>query len=222
MTNYVQLRLKPTEAEGKTVTFHPQKGTNAQTDVVALGLGPAGLAALDPAELLDASVILLDPPTELPVLQAGQGSHLHVAARPVVRVAVCGDYPEHTNRSVARQMDHTPLLGNVQRAERLRRPEVHPHLAIGLQPTQPSPTQRPDQLQVLQPAVPTVEADALGAQAALLGRTQLLSEQVVLAEAVVRFVVDPIVAGDVAGAAGPQKGQPGGASCDGSGRARPV
>src|SRR5262249_61231075 len=108
MTNYVQLRLKPTQAEGKTVTFHPQKGTNAQTDVVALGLGPAGLAALDPAELLDASVILLDPPTELPVLQAGQGSHLHVAPPPVVPGRDCGHSPDPTNRSRARQRDPPP------------------------------------------------------------------------------------------------------------------
>src|SRR5437899_2955788 len=108
MANYVQLRLKPAHAAGKTVIFHPQESTNAQADVVALRLAPASLAALDPAELLDAPMILLDPPAELPVLQPRQRPHAQVASRPVVRVAVCGDHPEHADRPITRQMNHTP------------------------------------------------------------------------------------------------------------------
>src|SRR3954465_2370832 len=170
MANYIEFGLKPAKAEGKTVTFHPQEGTDAQADVVALRLGPAGLTALDPTELLDAAVVLLDAPAKVPVLQPGQRIHLQVAGRPVVRVTVCGDHPEHSNRSITRQMNHPPLLRDRHRAERLRRPEVPPHLAIGLQPPQPRPRKRPDQLQVLQAAEPTVEADALGLHPPFLGR----------------------------------------------------
>ncbi len=56
-----------------------------------------------PAELLDAPMILLNPPRELPVLQPGQCAHAQLAGRPVVRAAVCGDHPEHANRPIARQ-----------------------------------------------------------------------------------------------------------------------
>src|SRR5271166_5375275 len=142
MANYVHLRLKPTQAEGKAMTFHPQKGANAQADVVPLGLGPTRLAPLHPTELLDASVILLDPPRKIPVLQPRQGIHPQVVARPMVRVAVSGDHPEYTNRAIARQMNDPPLRRDVHRADRLRSPKIQPHLAVGLEPPQPIPSQR--------------------------------------------------------------------------------
>src|SRR5271155_1746554 len=95
LANYVQLCLKPANAEGKTVAFQAEEGTKAEPDVVALRLGPTRLTALDPAELLDPPMIFLDAPGEVRVLQARQDVHLQVAGRPIVRVAVCGDHPEH-------------------------------------------------------------------------------------------------------------------------------
>src|SRR4051812_5022866 len=207
MANYVQFGLKPADAKGKAVTFHPQEGTQAQPDVVALALGPPHLTALDPAELLDAPVILLDPPGKIRVLQTRQRLHRQVTGRPMVRVSVFVDHPEHSDRPVTRQMNLSSLFRNVHRTQRLRRPEVHPDLAIGLQPPQPDPAQGADFLEVLQAAVPTVEADAPGLQPALFRLTQLLDKQVVLAETVVNLVVKAVVAGEVPVPVRPEQGQ---------------
>src|SRR6202451_4776698 len=222
MANYVEFRLKPANAEGKAVTFHAQEGTDAQADVVALGLGTTSLTALDPTELLDAPVVLLDAPGEVTILQARQGIHLEVAGRPVVRVAVCGDHPEHTDRPITRQMNHTPRHRELHRADGLGLAEVHPYLAVGLQPAQPGPAQTAEQRKVVQAAVPTVEADTLGVQTTLEGGTQLLGEQVVLAVAVVGLVIDAVVAGDVAIPIGPDQGQEVDALDHGVVLARPV
>src|SRR5438309_820516 len=97
VANNVAFRLKPAPDEGKTVAFDSEKGTERQAKVLALRLGPAGLAAFDAAELLDAPLILLVPLAEIPVLQSGQRVPFPSAGRPVVRVAVCGDHPEHTD-----------------------------------------------------------------------------------------------------------------------------
>src|SRR4051812_9483476 len=83
MADYVEFGLEPANAEGKAVTFHTEEGPEAQADVVALGLGAASLTTFGPAELLDAAVVLLNPPGEVGVLQARQGVHAQVAGRPV-------------------------------------------------------------------------------------------------------------------------------------------
>src|SRR5207237_340201 len=147
--------------------------------------------------------VFLDPPREIGVLQTSQRIHPQVVGRPMVRVSVSVDHPEHSDRPITRQMNDPSWLGNVHRTYRLGLPEVYPHLAIGLQPTQPDPAQRADFLEVLQAAVPTVEADTLRTQTTLFRLTQLLDKQVVLAETVVGLVVDLVVTGDVPVAVGP-------------------
>lgn len=44
LADYVELRLEPANTEGKTVRLQPEEGAQAQPDVVAPRLGPAGLA----------------------------------------------------------------------------------------------------------------------------------------------------------------------------------
>jgi hypothetical protein len=69
------------------------------------------------------------------------------------------------------------------------------------------PLQRANQLEVVQTAVPTVQTDALGLQTPLLGRTQQVAKQVVLAVAIVDLIVKAVIAEDVSVAVGPQQRQ---------------
>src|SRR5262249_25011223 len=102
MADYVEFGLEPANATGKAVALQTEEGTEAEADVVALGPGTACLAAFHPAELLDPTVILLDPPGGIGVLQPRQSVQFPVAGRPVRRVPVSGDHPEDSNRPITR------------------------------------------------------------------------------------------------------------------------
>src|SRR6185437_11819808 len=198
------LGFQPTDALSKAMDLQAQKGTQRQTDMVALRPHRPRLATLDLRTLLDPPMVVLDRPTVLRVLLPRQSRHGQVTAGPVSNVTVWGDDLEYLDQSVARQPDLRSGGGNVGVPHRSRSLTVTIDQAVGFQPRQPGPAEMTQQLEVVQTAVPTVKQHAARLKAACVGGVEHVAEMIVLGVSV-RLVVDAVVAGNVAVAVGPQQ-----------------
>ena len=126
------------------------------------------LRPLHAALLLEAAMILLDAPGPLGVLQPRQVVHRLVAGRPVLRVSVWGDEPEHADEAVALQVDARARRRDGALAQRPVAGPVRVDQPVALELRQPAPAVAAHRLEVLQAGVPAVEGDALGREAARL------------------------------------------------------
>jgi hypothetical protein len=211
---------RPSAAAGRCTI--PSPITDRQADVVPLRPRGADLGPLHVAALLQRPVIRLDGPASLGQPEQLQLAHRHVAGRPVFNVPVSGDDLEDLDRPVALQPDHRAARRDRRLADRDEPAAVGVDPAVGLQLRQPPPAEGADQLQVVQAAVPAVEGDALRREAPGARRGEHGAEVVVLRQPIRLLVVDPIVAGGLAVAVGPEQGDEVDAPDDPLMLARPV
>ena len=78
---------------------------------------------------------------------------------------------------------------------------VHPPVVV--EPCQPSPPDRVNLFEVHQAAIPAVKKHIFRLESAFLGRVNQVPEMVVLGLAIIRLVIDPLIARQVALAIGP-------------------
>jgi hypothetical protein len=188
------------------MVLQTQECPDRQPDVVALRPGGPDLSPFHTAALLQAPVIVLDPPALLGVGQSGQLIHLQVVRRPVFNVPVSGDDLEDADRPEPLQMDDRPPRSDRHLGDGPVSLAIEIHLPVDLQLRQEGPTADSDRLEVLQGRVPAVKGHAPWLEAAGLGLVEHRPEVVVLGQAVLALVVEPVVAGDDPVAIGPDQG----------------
>jgi len=191
----VKLAIEKGKSGAPAMVFQAQVGTQRQADVVALRTFQAKLSRLNASKLLEGAMIHLDQPSPIGVELALWVAHRQAAGRPVVRVAVWVNRPQNLDHAVAAQMHLQTAGRNRQRAHCLLLTDCQADLAVGLQARQPVPTAVAHQLQVVQTALPTVERHQRGLETARLGLLKHDAEMVVLAQAILRFVIQAVVAG---------------------------
>ena len=80
---------------------------------------------------------------------------------------------------------------------------VRVHSPVVLEPCQPSPPDRVNLFEVHQAAIPALKKHIFRLESAILGRVNQVPEMVVLGLAIIRLVIDPVIARQVALAIGP-------------------
>ena len=133
--------------------------------------------------------------------------HLHVIRRPVLRLPVLGEGPEHTDHPVALEVDDPSLGRNGDGAHRPVAGAVGVDEPVALQPGQPPPPEAAEGLEVPEARVQAVEEDAARLEAALPCADQHLPEALVLRRSSHGFVVDAEVAWDELFVTGPEERQ---------------
>lgn len=83
------------------MTLKPQKRSQAQPNVITPRPARANLRPLDQAELLDATVIDFNRPSERRPLDSLHILHLNFVGGPQLNIAVCGDDLEDANQAIA-------------------------------------------------------------------------------------------------------------------------
>src|SRR5574340_1286948 len=207
IADYVRLGFKPGRAMTPTPRLQTQKRADRKADMVSLSHRPPHLATFHPAVLLQTPVVRLDGPRLLRVAQPLHRAQLQITAGPVLRVAVCGHDPKHFDQPVTRQPHYRSRRRDRGVADGHGGTTLPANQTVALQPRQPTPAKRTQQLKIVQAAVPTVEADTAWRQAPVPQPPQQGTKQGVFAEAVVRLVVNGPIAGHMTVAVGPQKRQ---------------
>lgn len=174
--------------------------------MIALGACRSRLRSLHTTELLDPSMIVLYRPSVAGILDAGQFAHLQIIGGPVFNVTVRGDDLEHPNEPIALQMHNTSTFTDLDLADGYQPLTIWIDQTIRFQPRQPNPLKSADFLEVGQAGVPTIKGHTLGLEAAFVRLVQHLLEVVVLRQAIIGFVIESVVARDVAVAIRPQQG----------------
>ena len=80
---------------------------------------------------------------------------------------------------------------------------VRVHPPVVLEPSEPSPPDRVNLFEVHKAALPAVKKHIFRLESAFLGRVNQVPEMVVLGLAIIRLVIDPVIARQVALAIGP-------------------
>src|SRR5574341_1601785 len=162
------------------MSFQAHEGAQGQTDMIALGEGQPELGALDAGELLEAAMVDLD----LPDLQRQPGAlldgHAQVAGGPVFNVAVWVNGLEHLDPAVAFEMHHCAVRRNEHFADGAIAAAIKVHQPIALELGQPVQGAVSQQLQVIQAAVPAIEAHQPRRKAARFGAADHRPEMLVL------------------------------------------
>src|ERR1051325_11933026 len=111
-------------------------------------------------------MILLDSPSLQSNLLALRFRHVQIVGSPVLHVVKVMNDPKDLDKAIALKMhDPTPFVdGNIGNRY-IARP-VGIDQSVGFELCQPFPTQGSDLLEVLQTAVPTIEADITGTKTA--------------------------------------------------------
>ena len=104
-------------------------------------------------------------------------------------------------------MDHRAGWGDVTIPDRPIANSVRVHPPVVLEPCQPSPPDRVNLFEVHQAAIPAVKKHIFRLESAFLGRVNQVPEMVVLGLAIIRLVIDPVIARQVALAIGPLQRQ---------------
>lgn len=202
------LRFVPTDAGTPAMHFQAHERPNGQEQMAPHRPVRPHVGALDPAALLQSTVIDLNAPALLGQRGPLGFSHGSIIGHPGFRVAVWGDHPEDVDEPIAAQMHHAALSGDRDVrdghgvAAALQRDQT-----VGLQAGQEGPVQSPQDLEVLEARIPAVEQDGGRRQPAALGHGQHLPEVGVLRVPTRRLVIDPEVAGQPVGARRPQQRQ---------------
>lgn len=183
--------------------FEADESSYCQTDMVALRYFQAILAAFDTSELFQASMVDFD----LPGVEFAKGGILQgqvqLGGCPVFSVTVCADGPEDLDPAITLEMDLAALRRDKDLADGSSSAAIDTDLAIALQLGQPMPTQRAQQLQVVEAAIPTVEEHQRGRKATSVRLKDHRLKMIVLAQLVLLLVVEPKVARQTTGAIGP-------------------
>jgi len=99
----------PADTRLQTMRLQTQESTQGAEKMIPLPVGAAHLSPLHSAELLDASIIGLDPLSLSCQFLPDFLGHLQGAGRPVFHVAVCDDDSEYPHQAVLYQM-HDPTF----------------------------------------------------------------------------------------------------------------
>lgn len=222
LANDPVFRLIPAHAGGVEMVLEPQERPDRHSDVISLCASRSGLGLVNPAALLQAPMIILDRPTQVGVLQASQLVHAQVVGCPVRNVTVWGDNLEDQDQTETLQVDRCARRRDRGRADGTTALTVEIDQPIRLQSGHPEPTMSAYGLEVFEAGVPTVEQDITWGKATCFRHVEHGEEVVVLGQAVVGFVVDPVVTGDASIAVGPEQGDEVDAPDDGVMFAGPV
>ena len=175
--------------------------------MIKLSHGPSNLRPLHPAALLQPPVVDLYTPAPRRQLLPPLLGHIQVIRRPVLRLPVLGEGPEHADEAVPLQVDD-PSLGRNGDGAHLPVPgAVGVDEPVALQPGQPPPPEAAEGLEVPEARVPAVEEDAAGLEAPLPGLHEHLPEALVLRRSSHGLVVDAEVARDELFVTGPEERQ---------------
>ncbi len=201
------LALVPTLARAPAFLLQSDKGSECQHDVIALRSFASRLTSLDATALLQASVVLFD--------EEGFGGdalslgfrHRKIACCPELRVFLIGiQSDEHPNQPVALQVDFGSFRGNGQVTNVTLPLPIQVDEAIGLQARQPVPPLVTDRFEIGQTGVPTVEANVLRGEPALLGGVEHRPEMRVFGHPIHRSVGKAAVKGKFGSSVCPQQG----------------
>src|SRR5215204_6297797 len=184
------LRLIPTDALVIAVTLRPQERPQTKPDVVAPRAARAHLRPLDQTELLEAAMIVFNRPRVARPLDPLQIAHLNFIRRPHLNVAVCGDRLEDADQTEPFKPHHTSRLADLDFADSTQAFALRVHFAVTLEPGQPNPAERADQLQVLKAGVPTIERDAGRRKASRMRLSEHRLKVVVLRQRIPLLVED--------------------------------
>src|SRR5579859_3664564 len=137
LANDLGFGLKPRDAVMNMPILKTDKGTDCQTDVVALGNFEAELTILNASELLQTAMMGFNRPGVLSGSFALQRSHGQQRSCHLFRVAVWVNCPEHLDQAVATQVDNRSLWRNSQFSDSHRLLGARIDLPIAFQARQP-------------------------------------------------------------------------------------
>ena len=157
--------------------------------------------------MLQASVVIFDLPTRLGKLQPSQFIHRRIVSSPVLRRTVLGNDPKHLNHAIVLKMDYCACCRDVIISNRPIASPVRVDPSVVFAPCQPSPSNCIDLSKIHQAAVPAVKKQVFRLESARLGRVDQVPEMVILGLAIIRLVIDPVIAWQVALAIGPKQRQ---------------
>lgn len=203
--NAVQFGVEKGDTSAPTLNFQAPISAQRQSDGVGLSALQAKLPALTAGELLEGPMINRSQPSAIRQAVTLRFSHVQALGRPVVRLAGWVNRPKPFDQTRAAQVKLHPPLGNSQPAHRPLLTRLDPDRSITLPPRQPVPTATASPLQMVQPAVPTVERYPPRLKPPGGRRFQQRSEGVVLAQPILNFVIKPKVAGEGGSAGAPDQ-----------------
>jgi hypothetical protein len=196
ITNDTHLGFEPRATGTHVVRLQTQKSADRQANVITLRLGLAMLALLNPRVLFQAAMVRLDLLGYFGLICALVWRHVQATGGPVFSVAVSADCPKHFHPAIAFQMDPPTLGRNSDLTHDAIALPIGIDQAIALQPGQPSPLQVPQQLQILQSRIPTVESHPFGLKTALSSLAYHGAEVIILGQPVMIAIIDPEVTWD--------------------------
>ena len=178
------------------VPNEPKIGAQRPADMVALRPFRTHGTAFDATKLLEVAMIGLNRPNLARGGRALGHGHQRVAGRPIFRVTVGGVDPKHQDEAIAFEMYAGARFANVTRSQGSIARSVRIHQAIVFQARQPLPTERANQFQVFQRAVPAIKTHVAWGKAAVLGDFEHCPEVIVLRVPVVGRIKQAIIAWD--------------------------
>src|SRR5205085_9824504 len=123
--------------------------------------------------------------------------HLKLVGRPPFNRAVCGNYLEYTDQTIAFEPDDSTALINLDTADGTQSSAVRIDFAVTLQTGQPNPLKRANQFQVLKARIPAIKDYTLRRKATRVSRFDHRREVLVLVHRVLLLVKNAIVNRDV-------------------------
>ena len=186
-----------------TVNLQAQECPQRQTNMIALRSPGSLLRSFHITELLDPAMLVLYPPGVVGIFDPLQFCHLQVIRRPVFNVIFFDDALEHPNQPLALQVHDAAFFADANLTDGYQALTIWIDQAIFFQPGQPNPLKSADFLEIRQTGVPSIKGDTLGLEAAFVRRVQHLLKVVILGQAILGFVIEAIVARNMAVAIGP-------------------
>ena len=170
-------------------------------------MGLPALAAFHIRDMLQDSVVFLDLPTRLGKLQPSQFIHLRIVGSLVLHRTVLGNDLKHLQHAIVLKMDYCACCRDVIIPNRPIANPVRVDPSVVFAPCQPLPSNRIYLSEIHQAAVPAVKKQVFRLESAHLGCVDQVPEMVILGFAIIRLVIDPVIAWQVALGIGPKQRQ---------------
>ena len=158
------------------------------------------LAAFHIRYLLQAPVVLLDLPPS-------QFIHLQIVSSPVLRRTVLGNDPKNLHHVIVLKMDYGAGCRDVPIPNRPIASPSRVEPPVVFEPCHPSPSDRIDLPEIQKAAIKAMQKARILAGIVRLGRVDQVPEMVIYGFAIIRLVIDPVTAQQVALAIGPKQRQ---------------
>ncbi len=188
------------------MTFNSHKCPNTKSDVIQHRALAAALSAFNQTLLFQRPMIHLDPPCRFGLDFPFGFSHRSQARRPVFRCAVCGANTKYFDLSKTFEpADCSVAARQSGIGHRLQTTAVDSDLPVRFQARQKMPAQSPNQFQVFDRRIPTVETNKLRVKAALVRLKQHFGEMIVFRFPVAVFIKYAIIYRNDPNAVSPQQ-----------------